>query len=85
MKTYKYTHHLTNKNYEAVLKKSNNRCYLYMDKKDDKPSVSFHIEKYDNFDFYYFLEPFINKDLTFPPTMVALEDLINKIKNNKNK
>jgi hypothetical protein len=56
-----------------------------MDKKDDKPSVSFHIEKYDNFDFYYFLEPFINKDLTFPPTMVALEDLINKIKDSKNK
>ena len=78
MKRYKYIHHLTDKKYEAVLKKSNGRCYLYLDKEHYKPSVSFPIEKYDNFNFYYILEPFINKDLTFPPTMEALQQLIEK-------
>jgi recombinational DNA repair protein RecR len=80
MKTYKYTNHLNNKEYEAVLKKDGDRCYFCMDKERNEFDASFPIEKYDNFDFYHFLEPFIDKDLTYKPTMVALEELINKIK-----
>lgn len=61
-KTYKYIYKETGKELEAVLVKKKDRCYLYLDKSINTPSASFDLDRYNNFNFYYVLECFINPD-----------------------
>ena len=61
-KTYKYKVKETGNEFEAVLVKGKDRCYLYLDKTLKKPVASWNLEKYNNFNFYHMLEPFTNPD-----------------------
>ena len=76
MKTYKYKSYLDNNLYIAKLKKKGNRCYLYLGNKNNSSVMSWDVDRYKNFDFYYFLEPFINPNLP-PPNRV---DILNYLK-----
>tara|TARA_R110002153_G_scaffold271679_1_gene439388 strand:+ start:9 stop:284 length:276 start_codon:yes stop_codon:yes gene_type:complete len=77
MKTYKYKCLLSKKTKVASLIKQGNRCFLYLD--NNEPIIataSWSIDRYEDFDFYHILEPFINKDVQKP----SKEDVISFLK-----
>lgn len=76
-KTYKYKVKETGIEFEAVLVKGIDRCYLYLDKTCKTPIVSWDLERYNNFNFYHILEPFTNPDKVPGPTR---EDIIEYLK-----
>jgi hypothetical protein len=76
-KTYKYKVKETGNEFEAVLVKGKDRCYLYLDKNQKKPTASWNLERYDDFNFYCILEPFTNPDKIAEPTK---EDILDYLK-----
>ena len=75
MKTYKYKSLLSGRTHVASLIKQEGRCCLRLDK-NEPISAFWNIDRYDDFDFYKILEPFIDKDCTKP----SKEDVISFLK-----
>lgn len=75
-KTYKYKVKETGNEFEAVLVKGKDRCYLYLYKNQKKPTASWDLERYDDFNFYHILEPFTNPDKIAQLTKEDILDLL---------
>ena len=75
MKKYKYKSLLSGRRCVASLIKQGDRCCLYLDE-NESITASWSIDRYDDFDFYKILEPFIDKDFQKP----SKEDVISFLK-----
>jgi hypothetical protein len=78
-KVYKYKAKLSGTELEAVLVKKKDRCYLYLDKSHAHPTSSWDLDRYDDFNFYYILEPFIDPDAMPLVTKDAIVDFLKRL------